>query len=284
MDPWNKEDTEKLRELIVKPGLSWEEIAKEIGDGTRSVQSCQHRARWVGLKKNPQGKPRSRVSLSVVQERIANGDKVRDIAESLGVGAYSVNRVIRNAGIKRVKREEVKEVKKRARTGGPGIPWTPEEHAKLIDLVSAAGGLRMSEAAWKIVAKNLCREVPACRSTYQSLKGQDGGDGKVPIAARRPGGWSVEEMIQLAGATEGMTEADRADPGFWDRVSRFVETKNPKQCRLEFERPGGSGRWTVHEDKALLAQWTEHGSSWKRYVIPGRKANSIRERHRILMP
>jgi hypothetical protein len=212
------------------------------------------------------------VPKDIVRSRVANGEKVRDIAGELGVTKTVIQRAAR--GVARVKKTE--RVKTKA---PPRKSWKVRDYEHLSHYVR---DYTTSEEGWAKTAYKMGRDVGACQSAFKRMKkmlrndpfasaADECGASEVTLKFGRAGGWSGAEMTRLA-------QAIKIAPGDWQKISDIVGTKTVAQCIKRARKSGGRGPWTVEEDTKLRDQWPVHGENWAKYTIEGRDGPSVRQR------
>ncbi|KAI5490439.1 RNA polymerase II transcription regulator recruiting protein [Trichomonas vaginalis G3] len=76
-------------------------------------------------------------------------------------------------------------------------------------------------------------------------------------------------------------------PGDWDRISRDMKNRTPRQCRerwINYISPELSNDpWTQEEDQLLDELYSEYGSRWHKIAefFPNRSGNCVRNRYKL---
>jgi hypothetical protein len=198
---WTEEQLARLKELVTDPiGHSWPEIAAQL---ERTMLSCQHRARRLGLKKS---KRASSIDMDIVRTRIANQEKVSSIARDLGYDASELRRALR-----------------KARVTPPDLKWTPERVATL-------------KRAWgqeKLYGKKLAEKVGMpCDEVERKLK-------QLMPSKKRQLAWSQNDyatLSRLVSDYDGIGAGDVVWFQIAADMSQCGRERTPGACRSAFKR------------------------------------------------
>ncbi|KAL1529807.1 hypothetical protein AB1Y20_000739 [Prymnesium parvum] len=239
---WTPEEEERLKLAVHELGeKSWTLVAERLGNGRSATGIDQHWAIMMGKRKRPSkkdgeeeaGSPMtSSIATATIQAEVMPADGVNGIATELNANS----------------------VEKRRRHGGSTSRWTPEEEAKLKELVSQFG-----VRAWTQVTDGLgtSRTPSGVEQHWQVMNGKrkrkDRGSGVQATA--------ITAIATNPDGTEIMPTAYTAPDG---TVVPMVPTlANPDGPKAKRHRtPGGkTQRWSPEEEEKLKALVAEYSSS-----------------------
>lgn len=219
---WPEDDVAQLRALLAL-GLGWREIGERMGRSEASIRVFAGRHRLGPLKPPSdwseehsatllrmlaEGSSIDQIGVAVDRSRHAVQSRIRKIRESAAYKAAMAARRERPAVAPRNR------IERRA--------WTPEEDARLVDLIGGGSDFRA-------IGEAMGRTAQSCESRAQKLRGK-----------ARPPSWTAEEdrrlldMREAGHVTAAMAKAlGRSEGAVKARIHRLRDVPPPAPAAIE---------------------------------------------------
>lgn len=219
---WPEDDVAQLRALLAL-GLGWREIGERMGRSEASIRVFAGRNRLGPLKPPSDW---SEEHSAMLLRMLAEGSSIDEIGRAVDRSRHAVQ-----SRIRKIRESAAYKAAMAARRERPAVAprskiarraWTPEEDARLVDLIGGGSDFRA-------IGEAMGRTAQSCESRAQKLRSK-----------ARPPSWTAEEdrrllhMREAGHVTSAMAKAlGRSEGTVKARIHRLRDVPPPAPAAIE---------------------------------------------------